>query len=147
MNVETPIVFERRFPNTLADLGRVTEEAMGFIGANGVNAEAVYIANLVIEEMVTNTLKFGYSDGAVHEILLRMEILPQRLLLTLEDDAHEFNPLDAPEPDIHLPAEQRTPGGLGIHLVRKFAEEVRYERRDGHNRLIVAIRHGSGMES
>ena len=42
--------------------------------------------------------------------------------------------------DVHLPAEQRTPGGLGIHLVRKFAEEMHYERHDGRNRLIIAIR-------
>jgi anti-sigma regulatory factor (Ser/Thr protein kinase) len=143
MSTEPPKVFERRFPNTLPDLGRVTEEAVGFLEAGGAEAEAVYVANLVIEEMVTNTLKFGYSDGAVHDILLRLELLPQRLLLTLEDDAHEFNPLNAPEPDIHLPAEQREPGGLGIHLVRKFAEEIRYERRDGRNRLVVAIRRQS----
>ena len=121
MNVETPIVFEQRFPNTLADLGRVTEQAMQFIETNGVNTEAAYIVNLVIEEMVTNTLKFGYNDDAVHEILLRLEILAQRVLLTLEDDAHEFNPIEAPPPDINLPAEQRTPGGLGIHLVRQFS--------------------------
>ena len=140
MSTEPPNVFERRFQNTLFDLGRVTEEAVSFIEANGIGAEAVYAANLVIEEMVTNTLKFGYNDGAAHEILLRVELLPQRLLLVLEDDAHEFNPLNAPEPNLHLPAEQRTPGGLGIHLVRKFAEDVRYERRDGRNRLIVAIR-------
>lgn len=140
MSTEPPNVFERRFQNTLPDLGRVTEEAVGFIEANGIGAEAVYAANLVIEEMVTNTLKYGYNDGAAHEILLRVELLPQRLLLVLEDDAHEFNPLNAPKPNLHLPAEQRTPGGLGILLVRKFAEDVRYERRDGRNYLIVAIR-------
>ena len=90
--------------------------------------------------MVTNTLKFGYDDTAVHEILLRVEVLPKRLLLIIEDDGHEFNPLNAPEPDVNLPAEQRTPGGLGIHLVRKFAEDVGYERSSGRNRLTIAIR-------
>ena len=140
MNMETPNVFERRFQNSLPDLGRVTEEAMRFIEANGIDGQAAYVANLAIEEMVTNTLKFGYDDTAAHEIFLRVEVLPKRLLLIIEDDGHEFNPLTAPDPDVHLPAEQRTPGGLGIHLVRKFAEEMRYERRDGRNRLIIAIR-------
>ena len=57
----------------------------------------------------------------------------------LEDDGHEFNPLAAPEPDVHLPAEQRVPGGLGIHLIRSLAERLHYERRDGRNRLTVKI--------
>lgn len=113
---------------------------MRFLEDNGIRGQAAYSANLAIEEMVSNTLKFGYDDTKVHEILLRAEVLPKRLLLVIEDDGHEFNPLNAPEPDVHLPAEERTPGGLGIYLVRKFAEEMRYERRDGRNRLTIAIR-------
>ena len=140
MSTEPSRTFERRFQNRLADLGHATEEAVRFIEENGVNGEAVYVANLAIEEMATNILKYGYDDTSVHEILLRVEVLPERLLLILEDDGHEFNPLNISEPAVNLPAEDRTPGGLGIHLVRKFAEEMRYERRDCHNRLTVAIR-------
>lgn len=140
MSVERPEIFERRFQNSLADLGRVTEEAVRFVEANGVMGEAVYAANLAIEEVATNILKFGYDDAATHEIFLRVEILPKRLLLVIEDDGHEFNPLTAPVPDVDLPADQRKPGGLGIYLVRKFAEEMHYERCGGRNRLTIAIR-------
>jgi len=140
MSTEPLNTFERRFQNSLADLGQVTEETVRFIEANGIRGEAVYAANLAIEEMVTNILNYGYDDTMAHEILLRVEVLPQRLLLMIEDDGHEFNPLNAPEPDVNLPIERRTPGGLGIHLVRKLADEMRYERRDGRNRLTIAIR-------
>jgi len=140
MKAELPKTFERRFPNSLAELGRVTEEAVRFIEANGIQREAVYAANLAIEEMGTNILKFGYDDSAAHEIVLRIEILANRLLVVLEDDGHEFNPLNAPAPDVNLPAEQRQPGGLGIYLVRKLAEDMRYERGAGRNRLTIAIR-------
>lgn len=149
MSTELPKTFERRFPNSLADLGRVTEEAVRFIEENGIRREAVYAANLAIEEMITNILKFGYDDTATHEILLRVEILPKRLLVVIEDDGHEFNPLNASAPGVNLPADQRQPGGLGIYLVRQFAEEMRYERHDGRNRLTIVIRSGpgSGLES
>lgn len=140
MSTEPPKTFERRFKNSLADLGRAMEEAVHFIEANGIRSESIYAANLAIEEMVTNTLKFGYDDASPHDILLRVEIQPERLLLVIEDDGHEFNPLTAPVPDVNLRADQRRPGGLGIHLVRKFAEEMSYERRDGRNRLTIAIR-------
>jgi len=140
MSTEPGNIFERRFRNQPGDLGRVTEDAVRFIEEKGVSGQAVYLVNLVIEEMGTNLLKYGYDDTAVHEILLRLEIRHGTLLVLMEDDGHEFNPLNAKEPDVNLPAEERALGGLGIHLVRKMAEQVSYERRDGRNRLTVEIR-------
>ncbi len=140
MSPESPSCFERRFQNSLDDLARATGEAMRFIGDRGIGADASYAANLAIEEMGTNILKFGYGDSGVHEILLRVEILPGRLLVIIEDDGREFDPLKAPAPPVHLPPDLRAPGGLGIHLVRNLAEDMRYERRDGRNRLTIAIR-------
>jgi serine/threonine-protein kinase RsbW len=111
-----------------------------FIEGRGIGDRAVYLANLAIEEMATNILKYGFDDTAAHEILLRLEIHPAELRLLLEDDGHEFNPLKAPEPDLNRPVEERDPGGLGIHLIRKLAEQMNYERRGGRNRLTVRIR-------
>ena len=62
------------------------------------------------------------------------------LLLVLEDDGHEFDPLKAPEPDLDLPVEERVPGGLGIHLIHKLVEQMEYRRCGGRNRLTVKIR-------
>jgi serine/threonine-protein kinase RsbW len=132
--------FERRFPNQLEELSRVLEEAEDFMAARDVSRRAIYLARLALEEMATNVLKYGYDDPAKHEIRLRIETHPGILLLTLEDDGHEFNPLTAPPPDVNLPAEDRVPGGLGIHLIRNLAEQLRYERVDGHNRLTIQIR-------
>ena len=140
MSTEPGNIFERRFSNQPDDLSRVTEDAMRFIEAKEAGAQAVYLVNLVIEEMGTNLIKYGYDDTAVHEIMLRLEIRPGTLLVVIEDDGHEFNPLNAKEPDVNLPAEERALGGLGIHLVRKMAEQVSYERRDERNRLTVEIR-------
>ena len=140
MSTEPGNVFERRFHNRLDDLSRVTEEAVRFIQERGVDGRAVYVANLTIEEMGTNILKYGYDDTAVHEILLRLEIHPETLLLVLEDDGHEFNPVNAPEPDLNRPAEDRVPGGLGIHLTRKLVAQMDYMRCGGRNRLTVRIR-------
>ncbi len=140
MNTEPGNVFERHFPNRLDELSRVTEEAVRFVEERGVDGRAVYVVNLAIEEMVTNILKYGYDDSSVHEILLRLEVQPGAVRLVLEDDGHEFNPVTAPEPDVSQSAEDREPGGLGIHLVRKLVERMDYERSGGRNRLTVRIR-------
>jgi serine/threonine-protein kinase RsbW len=139
MTAEPGNIFERRFPNRLDELSRVTEEAVRFVEERGLNGRAVYLVNLAIEEMVTNILKYGYDDTAAHDILLRLEIQPESVRLVLEDDGHEFNPVTAPEPDIRQPVEDRLPGGLGIHLVRSLVEQMEYERRGGRNRLTLRI--------
>jgi anti-sigma regulatory factor (Ser/Thr protein kinase) len=139
MSTEPGNIFEKRFHNRLDDLSRVTEEAVRFIEERGVGNRAVYLVNLAIEEMVTNILKYGYDDTAVHEILLRLEVHPGALRLVLEDDGHEFNPMKAPVPDVNRPAEQRALGGLGIHLIRKLVEQMNYERCGGRNRLTISI--------
>ena len=132
-------IFERRFANRFGELSRVTDQAVRFAQEHGVGSRPVYLINLTIEEMVTNILKYGYDDAAVHQILLRLEIHPRMVQLVLEDDGHEFNPLRAPEPDVDQPAEDRLPGGLGIHLIRKLVQKMDYQRLEGRNRLSVSI--------
>lgn len=135
----TGTLFERRFSNQLDSLHRVIEELAQFLEQQKVGGPAINVAQLVIEEMVTNTLKYGYEDTAPHEILLRVQLESGSLLVELEDDGREFNPLVAPPPDLDLPIEKREPGGLGIHLVRKLAADVAWQRRDGRNHLTVKI--------
>ena len=43
----------------------------------------------------------------------------------------------AGDPDLDLDVDDRPIGGLGIHIVRAMMDEVRYERVDGHNQLIL----------
>ncbi len=132
-------VFEKQFPNELESLCRVIDEAVRFIEEREVSARAVNLARLAIEEMGTNILKYGYDDTARHEILVRVQVDPGTVLVVLEDDGHEFNPLEAPPPDAEVPLDQREPGGLGIHLVRKLATQMDYQRSGGRNRLTVKI--------
>ena len=132
-------VFERKFANELETLSRVIEEAVRFLEERGVVARAINLVHLAIEEMATNILKYAYDDTKLHHLLLRVQIDPRTLLVVLEDDGREFNPLEAPQPDLQLPLEQREPGGLGIHLVRKMAAQMDYERCGGRNRLTIRI--------
>lgn len=57
--------------------------------------------------------------------------------ITVEDDGPPFDPLARPAPDLRLPLEARSPGGLGIVLVRALMDDVRYTRT---TRNILTIR-------
>jgi anti-sigma regulatory factor (Ser/Thr protein kinase) len=95
-------------------------------------------ADLSLEEHLTNVMKYGFDDARVHEILVRLEIVNDEMQIEVEDDGRAFNPLEYAGPDLNLPLSERPIGGLGIHLIRKFMDELRY-RREG-NRNVLQMR-------
>ena len=95
--------------------------------------KALQAADLSLEEHLTNVMKYGFEDTQVHEILVRLEIVNGDFQIEVEDDGKAFNPLDYPGPDLNLPASERPIGGLGIHLIRKFMDELGYRREGGRN--------------
>jgi len=125
--------------NELRELTRVNEAVTSFLESRGRSAETVYRVNLAVEEILSNVIRHGYLDAGHHEISLCVRAVAGPIELCVVDDGCEFDPLTAPEVDIHAPLEQRRAGGLGIHLLRKFASALHYERTAGENRLQVHI--------
>ena len=59
------------------------------------------------------------------------------MIFILTDSGKAFDPTQAPDADITLSADDRQIGGLGIFLIRKIMNEVKYERIDGKNVLTL----------
>lgn len=104
---------------------------------HGASADALHLAILAIEEMVSNCIKYGYDDAGEHTIIIGLSIDGQKMNMVFCDDGHAFNPLAVPPPDLSLGIEERKIGGLGIYMVRHFADEARYERDGEFNRLTL----------
>jgi anti-sigma regulatory factor (Ser/Thr protein kinase) len=51
-----------------------------------------------------------------------------------------FDVTEAPEANVDLPIEQRRPGGLGLHLVRRMLDRVEYEYSDVERRSRIRLR-------
>lgn len=96
-------------------------------------------ANLVLEELVLNTLTHGDTSGLT-EIDLQLECKDHRLTIRLTDDGSPFNPLtDAPDPDTTLPLSERPIGGLGVYLVKTMGKELEYRRENDRNHLKLVV--------
>jgi anti-sigma regulatory factor (Ser/Thr protein kinase) len=129
-----------RVPNSFDAIPPASEAISQWLDNREVPPAACYLANPAIEELITNTIKYGYDDAAVHEIEIRLSLNEEHLVLTVIDDGHAFNPLEAPEPETTLPIEDRPVGGLGIFLLRKLADRMTYERKDGCNQVTIVKR-------
>ena len=110
-----------------------------FLQKNELRPELSFDVNLIIEELFTNFVK--YNPEGQQDIEVRLEKNGEDLEIKLVDvGVKAFDPTDAPEVDVSKKPEERTPGGLGIHLVRRIADEIRYEHRDGSSIITVTKR-------
>ncbi len=123
--------------NDFAALGPVSAQVRDFLCACRAPDAACFLTDLVIEELVTNTIKYGYDDASAHQILVKVAFHEGHLCIEVRDNGHAFDPLAQEAPDFTLPADERPIGGLGIHLVRQMTDDVRYERRGGENVVIA----------
>ncbi len=139
--------WETNVPNQLSPLMRAIEALDSRLEQWGANAEARYLAQLAVEELGTNIIKYGYDDQAEH--VIRLSAAPEKNVfrICLEDDGHEFNPCLAPEPDPNLSIEERSPGGWGLSLVRRLTQ-MDYERHGDQNIVRVLVpRHPAPLDS
>jgi anti-sigma regulatory factor (Ser/Thr protein kinase) len=126
--------------NDFADLPAAAVATAQFLEANNASSEIVYAANLAIEEIVTNTIKYAYRDTLQHEITIRLSLTESALEIEICDDGSEFDPFIQPEPDLRPSCHERKAGGLGIHFVRNMLDACTYVRKEGHNIVRVSKR-------
>lgn len=126
--------------NKLAELERLARATEQFGAEHHLSPQVVYQINLVLDELVTNVISYGYADADEHDIRIRLTAEPGRLRLVFEDDGRPFNPLEQAPPQLTGAVEDREEGGLGIFLVRKMMDRVEYRREGNRNILVMEKR-------
>ena len=98
--------------------------------------KAVMAVRLACEEIVMNVTSYAYpdsSDGFL-DVYIRKS---GRLVIRFEDGGVPFNPLKQESPDTELSWQQRSVGGLGIFLLRRKMDDVRYGYENQKNILTI----------
>jgi len=125
----------------LGELDHLAEEIRRFSSAHALDEQAAFDLNLALEELFANSVQHGGCKGLDDAARVRLRVVDGgQVEAEYSDRGHAFDPTQAPEPDIHAPLEARDAGGLGIHLVRKIMQDLRYSRTDEWNRIVMRRR-------
>ena len=120
--------------SAVRSLAQMVEE---FGDANKLPDQQVYMINLALDELITNTVSYGLRGVARPKIEIMLQVSETALVLTMEDNGRPFDPTQDTHPDVSSEVAERPIGGLGLHLIKTFADRVDYEYSDGKNRLVM----------
>ncbi len=93
---------------------------------------------VAIEEIFVNVAHYAYGGGDGDIIFgIGFDADTRNVTFRMTDKGMPFNPLNKPDPDITLAAEDREVGGLGIFITKKTMDTVDYIYENGENILTM----------
>ena len=133
--------------NDLDELARISVSIDDFADGNDIPMKDRFEMQLCVEEIFTNIVSYGFTDGQQHEIEIHFRLDPGTgvLGISMVDAGIEFDPVhDSAKPSLDTNLQNRQVGGLGLHLVRQYVDGLEYERRDGRNHLTLTKKLSAG---
>ncbi|RAP34378.1 hypothetical protein DID77_01150 [Candidatus Marinamargulisbacteria bacterium SCGC AG-439-L15] len=139
-NISLKGMCKLHFTNTISEITKLHHVIEQFGTVNEVSEKTQMNINLILEELLSNIIYYGYEDHNEHLIYLYLKYENNVLTAIIEDDGIPFNPLEAPEVDVDQSLEQKSVGGLGIHFVRKLSSALKYKRVEKTNKLMIKLK-------
>ncbi|MFH1491174.1 MAG: ATP-binding protein [Pseudomonadota bacterium] len=105
----------------------------------GFAEERIQEIELAAEEALVNIFNYSYPDGSGDVEVKCRTGSGTSMIVEIQDGGIPFNLLSIKEPDLTADISERKIGGLGIFLIKRMANEVRYQRRDDRNILTLVF--------
>lgn len=132
-----PTLF-RRLGSDLAELEGLFVDVTEFLQQHHVPDGTVNAVQLVTEEWLVNVMSHGLEGVETPWVEYELSLGSGRIMLIVRDSGPPFDPTLHEPCDIPLDSDDRLPGGLGIELMLKMMDEVRYQRAEHVNALVMA---------
>ncbi|MEE4377364.1 MAG: ATP-binding protein [Candidatus Competibacteraceae bacterium] len=132
----------------LTELEQASDKIRLFCTAHNIAPERIFHLDLALDELVSNFFRHGHDPAGSDSPAISIDLLVEDdcLITAVKDNGIAFNPLEAKPPDLDLSVEDKPIGGLGLHLVSQFIDELDYQRAEGWNCLTLRQRLTAGSE-
>ena len=127
---------EKKFKADISNLDDVLSYLDDYVNKYNVSQKIIKQMELVVEELFVNVCSYAYEKGKGY-FNLSLSYSNDIFEMIIEDEGIKFNPLKRIDPDITLSSEDRSIGGLGILLVKKNMDNIKYKRNDNKNILVL----------
>lgn len=113
----------------------------GCAEAAGFTPRRVNEVQLAAEEALVNIFNYAYPENTDGEVRITCEPgKDEGLEIEFRDRGIPFSFEELGHPDISEPVASRKIGGLGVFLIRKMVDDVRFRRENDENILTFLLR-------
>jgi serine/threonine-protein kinase RsbW len=136
MDAERKLTFPGRFDS----LAPISEFVTRAAEAAGLDERAVYAVQLAVDEASSNVIEYGYGGKGPDQIEITCCIDSDGLTVTLRDYGPPFDPESVPPPNVHASLEKRNSRGLGLYLMRRLMDDVRFDFSSASGNILTMVK-------
>ena len=118
-------------------LDEIREFVGGIARAGGFSDKDVYNIQLATDEAASNIIEHAYEKNPDGVLELSCGVHDDLITIILIDRGESFDPSEIPLPDLKADLSDRKIGGLGIFLMRKLMDDVRYESKPNKSNVLT----------
>jgi len=124
--------------DNLAQIREFTQIAAQESGFSNENVGKIVLA---VDEACTNIIKHAYKYSPVGDINISVRLEQSKFIISIIDEGGHFNPDIIPEPDIREYHKKRKAGGLGMYLMKKLMDEVKYTNLNENRNQVILVKY------
>lgn len=117
----------------VAVIGRAVNSLCTLTPLSEVDA---YQAELCVVEALTNAVKHACENSFTGEIEVKTTLLSSKMILEVSDNGEKFKNFSIPDLSFDPDTFEELPeGGMGLHIIGKVMDEVKYFSQNNVNTL------------
>lgn len=140
-NNQFSIEKELKVKSSTDNLERIREFIKSVSAQSGFSDDVIDKIALAVDEACTNIIKHAYKNSPNGDIVINATLLENKLTVSITDFGLDFNPEAVPVPDIKKYYQQHKVGGLGIYLMKKLMDEVKYNPSVDNKNQVVLVKY------
>lgn len=109
--------------------------------AAGLSDKEAFHCQMSVDEACTNVIEHAYGQEDIGDIDVVCHVVIGSCTIEIRDQGTPFDPDSVPVPQLGGSIEEIKPGGIGLHLMRRLMDDVRFEFGEHGNYLIMRKAH------
>jgi serine/threonine-protein kinase RsbW len=128
------------FPARFEFLDEIRDLVAQVARESGFTEKTIYSLQLAADEAASNIIEHAYEGVSDAKLDVTCDMQGDTMIITMRDTGKPFDPSKVKQPNIKADLSDRQIGGLGVYLMRKLMDEVRYESNSKTGNLLTMIK-------
>ncbi|HRQ23509.1 MAG TPA: ATP-binding protein [Anaerolineales bacterium] len=129
-----------RFPARFEFLDEIRNFIAQVAREGGFSDKMIYSLQLAADEAASNIIEHAYAGVSDAHLDITCDMNGDEIVITMKDQGMPFDPSGVKEPNLTADLSERQIGGLGVYLMRKIMDTVRYESNPRNGNLLTMIK-------